>query len=44
MSAEAEGFPFVSANRLSAAYFAWVLVWIVIVLTLCLVSFRRRAI
>lgn len=41
---EAEGFPFISTSSLSAAYFAWVVLWIVIVLTLCLVSFRRRTI
>jgi ABC-type transport system involved in multi-copper enzyme maturation permease subunit len=39
-----EGFPFVSASSLSAAYFVWVLVWIAMVLTLCVVSFRRRVI
>jgi ABC-type transport system involved in multi-copper enzyme maturation permease subunit len=39
-----EGFPFVSASSLSSVYFAWVVLWIVIVLTLCLVSFRRRVI
>lgn len=44
MDAAAEGFPFISSSSLSAAYFAWVVIWIVIVLTLCLVSFRRRAI
>jgi hypothetical protein len=44
LNTEAQGFPFVSANSLSTAYFAWVVLWIVVVLTLCLVSFRRRAI
>ncbi len=44
MGGAAEGFPFVSSNSLSAAYFAWVILWIIMVLTLCLVSFRRRAI
>ncbi len=39
-----EGFPFVSTSSLSAAYLAWVALWIVIMLTLCLVSFRRRTI
>ena len=44
MGGAAEGFPFVSASSLSAAYLAWVVIWIVIVLALCLLSFRRRAI
>ncbi|MFL6288492.1 MAG: ABC transporter permease subunit [Actinomycetes bacterium] len=39
-----EGFPFVSVSSLSVAYFAWVVLWIVTVLTVCIVSFRRRTI
>lgn len=41
---EAQGFPFISTSSLSAAYLAWVVLWLVIVLALCLVSFRRRSI
>lgn len=37
-----EGFPFLSTAGLSSAYLAWVGVWILIVGSVCVVSFGRR--
>jgi ABC-type transport system involved in multi-copper enzyme maturation permease subunit len=41
---DAEGFPFISKSSLSLAYLGWVVLWIVMVLAFCVMSFRRRSI